>query len=626
LDTTTATGRGKTGTAEDGTRASDAGEKDHGLNRRPILTPQQAYRRLVSRATTANNRGEKQSSSSSSPPWVLVVDTHCHAHLLSASASAAAAATTVSPYHIVEKREQAEEEGEENGPPMKDESRGGDLGDCCDDRMSDRSSDNDGDDDDTNAVRRTAAAPLPDAAVTAVSLVCAVSPSDWQACLDYASMRAPTVVPALGVHPWYLDRILRKEDDGDGTEEEDGHTPAASAAREEEGDNVDCRGGDRRSGRALESHKRRRMGREWLRKLKSMLEQHPGCLVGEIGLCKQARFLRTYEGGKAEALRLQRLAFQEQLRLACELGRPASVHCVNQHGVLLQVLQSLADDLLRRPAVRSRRNDPKTKPPRGDRSNGTYAVHGDDEDDHKGDDDIWPSRASRLPPAIALHSFTGTAHQVKQLLAWEASLPLQLRWIGGDAANDDGTDSSRDRASEEHGDNKSTSSTSSNTIKVDQSRNPQADPPPRPTSLSLPPLLYFGFSHAVNVAMCSSEKSQSQGRDAVRAIPQDRLLAESDVSHPHEVLGGTAGAIAYLEWALGNDDDGNHRGVDGGDKDRRQPRKANDERVGGEHSSPNDPALEAPRDASSSSLLRIANLTAGNGIRFLQHHKQQHNL
>ena len=49
--------------------------------------------------------------------------------------------------------------------------------------------------------------------------------------------------------------------------------------------------------------------------------------------------------------------------------------------------------------------------------------------------------------------------------------------------------------------------------------------------------------------MCTSEKSRKKGREAVRSIPENRLLAESDVHSSHDLCGGTAGAVAYIAWA-----------------------------------------------------------------------------
>ena len=82
-----------------------------------------------------------------------------------------------------------------------------------------------------------------------------------------------------------------------------------------------------------------------------------------------ARFLRTYPAGKAAALELQRRVFTEQLKLAAKYERPVSVHCVDQHAVLLKVLAELSPQ--------------------------------------------------EIPPTIGMHSFTGLAHHVRQLLKFE---------------------------------------------------------------------------------------------------------------------------------------------------------------------------------------------------------------
>ena len=232
-----------------------------------------------------------------------------------------------------------------------------------------------------------------------ISLSCAVEPTDWEACIQYAA-KSRHRLAALGVHPWYLAELPK----------------------------------------------------DWLGDLEALLQQHTGILVGEIGLCKVARFIRTYRQGKAAALALQRTVFSQQLDLAAAYRRPVTVHCVQQQQVLLDTLKE---------------------------------------------------RHSRqqLPTAIALHSFTGTAHHVDQLMKWERSLYSRRRSIEKDEATNE-------------------------------------------------PLLYFGFSHMVNCAMCSSEKSRRQGREAIRQVPPERLLVESDVHNSHDSMGGTALACAYLARAL----------------------------------------------------------------------------
>jgi len=273
----------------------------------------------------------------------------------------------------------------------------------------------------TMAATVTAAAP---AAI--VSVTCAVHADDWESCLQYVAAAAAEtktttsglhhrVVPALGVHPWYL--------------------------------------------ADLSDH--------WCEDLERLLQLHPRCMVGEVGLCKVAQFVRTYPAGKTAALQLQRDVMWKQLQLAVQYQRPVSIHCVQQQGVLLEMLQQLS-------ASTAATETGKSQP--------------------------------TLPPAMALHSFTGTAHHVKQLLAWEKQV------TGCEIDNDDVADDATTRR---------------------------------------PPLLYFGFSHLINVRMCSSDKSRRQTEQAIRAVPKHRLLAESDVHHSSNVAVGTAGAIAYLALARG---------------------------------------------------------------------------
>ena len=51
--------------------------------------------------------------------------------------------------------------------------------------------------------------------------------------------------------------------------------------------------------------------------------------------------------------------------------------------------------------------------------------------------------------------------------------------------------------------------------------------------------------------MGASTKARRRSVAAVRAVPRDRLLVESDVHSTRETPAGTAGAVAYLAAALG---------------------------------------------------------------------------
>jgi len=242
-----------------------------------------------------------------------------------------------------------------------------------------------------------------------VALSCAVSESDWESTLAYAS-RSEKILPGLGIHPWYLEGLSST----------------------------------------------------WLTDLETLLVQHPSAIVAEIGLCKIAKFVRSHPDGKAAALQMQRRVFLDQLQLAAKLKRPVSVHCVQQQGPFMAVMKEMVEEARK-----------KTK---------------------KKSDDSNTDQATKLinafPTAIGMHSFTGTAHHVKEILKFEKT------WFPNQK------------------------------------------------------LFYFGFSHAVNVAMCSSEKSRRQGLEAIRAVPFDRLMAESDVHTTEDVPAGTAGAIAYIAFAL----------------------------------------------------------------------------
>jgi Tat protein secretion system quality control protein TatD with DNase activity len=245
-----------------------------------------------------------------------------------------------------------------------------------------------------------------------ITLTCAVSQSDWESCLSYVA-QSPHRMGAIGIHPWYLADLKST----------------------------------------------------WLEDLECLISEHPGCMVGEIGLCKMARFVRNYEHGKQAALELQRHVFMSQMKLAARYQRPVSIHCVDQHGILLDMLKSL--------------------------------------------------RPSELPPVMALHSFSGSAHHVEQLLRWEDDLfkiPTRNK-------------------------NKNLPSQTQTAVRLLPECYEQ-------------PLIYFGFSYTINYAMCSSDKSRKQGREAIRRVPSNRLLAESDVQAHDSIAGATAGALGYIAWAL----------------------------------------------------------------------------
>lgn len=93
------------------------------------------------------------------------------------------------------------------------------------------------------------------------SITCAVHPNDWADTLKYASA-STSILPALGVHPWYLEDLPEN----------------------------------------------------WLEELERLLLEHPSAIVGEIGLCKMARFVRQHPEGKTVALEMQRDVFKVRMK------------------------------------------------------------------------------------------------------------------------------------------------------------------------------------------------------------------------------------------------------------------------------------------------------------------------
>lgn len=115
-----------------------------------------------------------------------------------------------------------------------------------------------------------------DAAGVAGFLCCATEEKDWPEVLALAQ-HYPFIIPALGLHPWYLDHVS--------------------------------------SG--------------WEERLRSLLITHPQAAVGEIGL---DHALESRDDTFQESI------FLTQLKIAGELHRPVSMHCRRAWGNLIGIL------------------------------------------------------------------------------------------------------------------------------------------------------------------------------------------------------------------------------------------------------------------------------------------------
>ncbi|XVE62375.1 hypothetical protein DITRI_Ditri06bG0113400 [Diplodiscus trichospermus] len=108
-----------------------------------------------------------------------------------------------------------------------------------------------------------------------------VSEKDWHLVKEMGD-KYPSVIPCFGVHPWYV------------------------AERSP----------------------------NWFSTLKEFFETTPSAAVGEIGLDKGSK-------GREIDFNDQVEVFQQQLKLAKELKKPASVHCVRAFGDLLQIVKDI---------------------------------------------------------------------------------------------------------------------------------------------------------------------------------------------------------------------------------------------------------------------------------------------
>ncbi|CAK7272251.1 Cut9-interacting protein scn1 [Sporothrix epigloea] len=218
----------------------------------------------------------------------------------------------------------------------------------------------------------------------------------------------------------------------------------------------------------------------FLAETRQRLLDHPGALVGEIGIDKAFRVPEPEDedkkndgveavkasgltpGGR-EGRRLSPFRVQPaqqiavltaQLTLAAELQRPVSVHGVQAHGLLYSTLAATWKGQERElPSRRQRRQQ------MGDVACVDDERSTDEQQEERTAD--LPSQENTYPPSICLHSFSGPVDMLQQYL--------------------------------------------------------------RP---AIPATIYFSFSTAVN---CSTASGCQRLAEVVAACPDDRLLVESDL-------------------------------------------------------------------------------------------------
>ena len=266
------------------------------------------------------------------------------------------------------------------------------------------------------------------------------------------------IVPSFGWHPWFSHQIIDDTGKNRNIEKHDHYRNALTPAPEDEQFMLHLPEPTPLSALILET--------------RSRLQQYPYALVGEVGIDRAFRIPNAWlpheegnrdpsltpgsrEGRKLSIYRVQlshqKMLLKAQLRLAGEMHRPVSIHSVQAHGAVIEVLQELWAGHEKK--VLSRRERKKL-------DNDMGACNGDDDEDRRLDGSSSIPQPLPFPPRICMHSYSGPAEPLKQFL--HASAPADI---------------------------------------------------------------FFSFSHVINFSNSSTGKVE----DVLKALPEDRILVESDL-------------------------------------------------------------------------------------------------
>jgi len=251
--------------------------------------------------------------------------------------------------------------------------------------------------------------------------VMGVKEEDWENVMRLKALAPHKVIPCFGVHPWFAHlHATACNKDASGAVS---MAPVLDVPPKQDPEGVQW---------LLQLQP----SQTWEHKLRQLLLQHPKAVVGEFGLDRAA----VVPGTKASiTLEHQMALVTTHIRLAAELGRPVSMHCVRAQGAMHDLLS--------------------TTPP------------------------------DQLPQRIMLHSYGGSPESVTQL----------TRLPGGVGKR-----------------------------------------------------LYFSFSAAINARDAGA---QDRLIKRMAAVPDDRLLIESDQNTPTAIDAGLSYILSLVAQAKGWDED-----------------------------------------------------------------------
>lgn len=280
----------------------------------------------------------------------------------------------------------------------------------------------------------------------------------------------PRVIPCFGWHPWFSHRIIT-DDDSTASSDADikrAHYKKVLTPSPDDEDFISALPVPKPLSRLISETRER-------------LLSHPNALVGEIGLDRSFRLPNPWtkhelenrdgsitpgsrEGRPLSPYRVhmdhQKTVLKAQLRLAGELHRAVSIHSVQAHGAVFDVLKGLwSGHERKRPSRRERRRRPSAELAHVDSDiEGEDKPHIHQPVHHPIHPPVHPPLP--FPPRICMHSYSGPPEPIKQFL-----------------------------------------------------------------NRSIPSDVYFSFSSVINFSGPSAQKVI----DTIKALPDDRLLIESDL-------------------------------------------------------------------------------------------------
>lgn len=242
----------------------------------------------------------------------------------------------------------------------------------------------------------------------------------------YQETPLKSVVPAFGWHPWLSYQVF---DDRSTNERPDAITHYKNVLTPEIEDEAFLR--------ALPEPISLT---QFLAETEERLKNHPFALVGEVGLDRAFRLPKEWLPGEIESrdasrtpgsregrklspyrvkLAHQKVILEAQLGLAAKLERPVSMHSVQAHGLVHEVLQGLWSG-----------HDKISNRQRKRRASAAYAHASEERDDQSS---RVSSNGLPFPPRVCMHSYTGPPDFLREIL--HKKVPIDIYCSFSDVIN-----------------------------------------------------------------------------------------------------------------------------------------------------------------------------------------------